>query len=198
MTQKDPCNLTLACLSRLTDPRVLSSCSNSPSARSTQSSMNFHDFTGAVSSFWNLPSPVLYQMNLSLWSKAWESSPAQSLPAPLPLSHILLPWQYTAWQVFLCTQPPPPTPGLSSSCSRIAVTVFYLCIARAWHIKKVQRLIDGMRKWKSEIKGINEKINAPVVWQLGKWRNFSKELSFHLVKVDNYSEERPEAMIIYW
>lgn len=83
MTQKRPYNLILAYLSRPTDHRILSSFPNCPSAGYPQRSMNFHDFMDAVSSFWNPPSPVLYQANLPRWSKAWASSPTLSFPAPL-------------------------------------------------------------------------------------------------------------------
>lgn len=108
MTQKAPCHLTPASLSRLLDHKRHSSFPHSTSVGSTESSMNVHGFVDAVYSFWNIPSPVLYQANFSLWRKIWasfsawsylasfSSLPISALPLPLPL------WQYTAWHLFLC------------------------------------------------------------------------------------------------
>lgn len=200
MTQKSLCNLIQVSLSRLMDYGRPSSFLHSISVGSAKSSMNFHDFMDAVSSFWNIPSPVLYQANFSLWKKAWASSSAWSYPAPfssLPtFPHPALAVHCMS-VVSLHTHTHTHTPNLSplsSSCPWGTVTAFYLCICRAWHIKNVQWLIKEM-KWKSEIAVVNEKKNAPIIWLLNECGKLLQK-TLHSVKVENYSKDRPEAMMI--
>lgn len=131
--------------------------------------MDDHDFMDAASSFWNTPFPVLYQANLSLKQSVGIVSCMRLSCSPSLVHCVAVVSLHTS---------PALTPRPASSCPCGTVTVFYLCVSRAWCIKKVQWLIEGMRKWKSEMKGINGKKKIHLLFH--NWmneRNFSKELS---------------------